>query len=85
MTFATLQSLAHEIPLAEQISTLREENNKGANIVAQIALRGNGIIMGWQTTVPPFLFKSGQVTFRDGTMQGPTPGGVLRGQRGALG
>jgi len=57
VTFAALQSMAHEIPLAEQISTMREENAKGANIVAQIALRGNGIIMGWQTTVHPFLFK----------------------------
>lgn len=57
VTFAALQSMAHEIPLAEQISTMREENSKGANIVAQIALRGNGIIMGWQTTVHPFLFK----------------------------
>jgi N-acyl-D-aspartate/D-glutamate deacylase len=57
VTFAALQSMAHEIPLAEQISTMREENSKGANIVAQIALRGNGIIMGWQTTVHPFIFK----------------------------
>ena len=57
VTFAALQSMAHEIPLDEQISTMREENSKGANIVAQIALRGNGIIMGWQTTVHPFLFK----------------------------
>ena len=57
VTFAALQSMAHEIPLAEQISTMREENDKGANIVAQIALRGNGIIMGWQTTVHPFVFK----------------------------
>ena len=29
--------------------------------------------------------KLGQVTFRDGTMQGPTPGGVVRGQRNAPG
>jgi len=26
--------------------------------------------------------KSGRVTFRDGKMQGPTPGVVLRGPRG---
>jgi N-acyl-D-amino-acid deacylase len=57
VTFTALQSAAHEMPLAEQISSMREENRKGANIIAQIALRGNGIIMGWRTTVHPFLFK----------------------------
>lgn len=57
VTFAALQSDAHETPLAEQISSMREENLKGAKIIAQIALRGNGIIMGWRTTVHPFLFK----------------------------
>ncbi len=57
VTFAALQSIAKEMPLDEQIETMRAENAKGANIVAQIALRGNGIIMAWQGTVHPFLFK----------------------------
>jgi N-acyl-D-amino-acid deacylase len=57
VTFAALQSIAKELPLEEQIETMRAENAKGANIVAQIALRGNGIIMAWQGTVHPFLFK----------------------------
>ena len=57
VTFAALQSIAKELPLDEQIATMRAENAKGANIVAQIALRGNGIIMAWQGTVHPFLFK----------------------------
>src|SRR3546814_11028754 len=35
----------------------RRQNASGANIVAQIALRGNGIIMAWQGTVHPFRFK----------------------------
>jgi N-acyl-D-amino-acid deacylase len=52
-----LQSIAKELPLDEQIATMRGENAKGANIVAQIALRGNGIIMAWQGTVHPFRFK----------------------------
>ena len=43
--------------LEEQIAATAEENAKGANIVAQIALRGNGIIMAWQGTVHPFVFK----------------------------
>ncbi|MGJ8535835.1 MAG: N-acyl-D-amino-acid deacylase family protein [Parasphingopyxis sp.] len=57
VTFAALQSIAKELPLDEQIATMRAENDNGANIVAQIALRGNGIIMAWQGTVHPFKFK----------------------------
>lgn len=57
VTFAALQSIAKELPLDEQISTMRAENDNGANIVAQIALRGNGIIMAWQGTVNPFILR----------------------------
>jgi N-acyl-D-amino-acid deacylase len=57
VTFAALQSIAKELPLEEQIETMRAENARGANIVAQIALRGNGIIMAWRGTVHPFRFK----------------------------
>lgn len=57
VTFAALQSIAKELPLDEQISEMRAQNEKGANIVAQIALRGNGIVMAWQGTVHPFRFK----------------------------
>jgi N-acyl-D-amino-acid deacylase len=58
VTFAALQSIAKEMPLDEQIATMRAENDNGANIVAQIALRGNGIIMGWRGTVHPFRFRA---------------------------
>ncbi|QGN56076.1 amidohydrolase family protein [Novosphingobium sp. Gsoil 351] len=57
VTFAALQSIAKELPLDEQIATMRKENANGANIVAQIALRGNGIVMAWRGTVHPFRFK----------------------------
>ena len=57
VTFAALQSIAKELPLEEQLSEMRRENDRGARIVAQIALRGNGIIMCWRGTVHPFLFK----------------------------
>ncbi|WP_296681121.1 amidohydrolase family protein [Novosphingobium sp.] len=56
-TFAALQSIAKEQPLDEQIANMRAENDNGANIVAQIALRGNGIIMAWQGTVHPFRLR----------------------------
>jgi N-acyl-D-aspartate/D-glutamate deacylase len=57
VTFAALQSIAKELSLDEQIAMMRAENDNGANIVAQIALRGNGIIMAWQGTVNPFAFR----------------------------
>lgn len=57
VTFAALQSIAKELPLDEQIAQMRAENDNGANIVAQIALRGNGIVMAWQGTVHPFRFR----------------------------
>ena len=57
VTFAALQSIAKELPLDEQIAEMRKQNAAGAQIVAQIALRGNGIVMAWQGTVHPFRFK----------------------------
>ncbi len=57
VTFAALQSIAKEMSLDEQIAATAEQNAKGANIVAQIALRGNGVIMAWRGTVHPFRFK----------------------------
>ena len=65
VTFAALQSIAKEMPLDEQIATMRAENDNGANIVAQIALRGNGIIMAWQGTVHPFRFRPSYVAIAD--------------------
>ena len=64
-TFAALQSIAKEMPLDEQIATMRAENDNGANIVAQIALRGNGIVMAWQGTVHPFRFRPSYIAIAD--------------------
>ena len=57
VTFSALQSVAKDLPLEEQIAMMAKENANGAKITAQIALRGNGIIMAWQGTVHPFMFK----------------------------
>ena len=65
VTFAALQSIAKELPLEEQIATMRAENDNGANIVAQIALRGNGVIMAWQGTVNPFAFRPSWQAIKD--------------------
>jgi N-acyl-D-amino-acid deacylase len=65
VTFAALQSIAKELPLEEQISEMRRENANGAHIVAQIALRGNGIVMAWQGTVHPFRFRPAWLEIMD--------------------
>ncbi|MGY6552038.1 MAG: N-acyl-D-amino-acid deacylase family protein [Erythrobacter sp.] len=65
VTFAALQSIAKEMPLDEQIAQMRAENDNGAQIVAQIALRGNGIIMAWQGTVNPFAFRPSWQAIKD--------------------
>ncbi len=57
VTFAALQSMAKDLPLAEQIAEMERQNASGANIVAQIALRGTGVVMNWRGTVHPFLFR----------------------------
>ena len=57
VTFAMLQSIAKELSLDEQVAEMERWNAAGANIVAQIAIRGNGILMAWRGTVHPFLFK----------------------------
>jgi N-acyl-D-amino-acid deacylase len=57
VTYAMLQSVAKELPWEEQMFETAKANAEGANIVAQIALRGNGILMAWRGTVHPFRFK----------------------------
>ncbi len=65
VTFAALQSPLKQLPLEEQIAEMRAQNAAGANIVAQIALRGNGVLMGWQTTFHPFSFKPAWLEIED--------------------
>ncbi|KHS45815.1 N-acyl-D-amino-acid deacylase family protein [Novosphingobium subterraneum] len=65
VTYAALQSIAKEMPLEEQIAEMRRQNAQGANIVAQIALRGNGVIMAWQGTIHPFRFRPSYVAIAD--------------------
>lgn len=65
VTFAALQSIAKEMSLDEQIAATAEQNAKGANIVAQIALRGNGVIMAWRGTLHPFMFKPSWEAMKD--------------------
>jgi N-acyl-D-amino-acid deacylase len=65
VTFAALQSLAKAIPLDQQIAEMEKQNAKGANIVAQLALRGNGIVMSWRSTIHPFVRHPAWKTIED--------------------
>lgn len=65
VTYAALQSIAKELPLEEQIAEMRRQNAQGANIVAQIALRGNGVVMAWQGTIHPFRFRPSYAAIAD--------------------
>ncbi|WP_353216029.1 D-aminoacylase [Sandarakinorhabdus sp.] len=57
VTFAMLQSIAKELPWQEQMAETAKANAAGANIVAQIAIRGTGVVMAWRGTVHPFKFR----------------------------
>lgn len=57
VSFTAGQSPLKEMTFTEQLQRMREQNDKGARIVAQVALRGIGVILGWQTTFHPFSFK----------------------------
>lgn len=65
VTFAALQSIAKEMDLDEQIATMRAENDNGANIVASIALRGNGVVMAWRGSVHPFMYRPSWLEIAD--------------------
>ncbi|MBB6228898.1 N-acyl-D-aspartate/D-glutamate deacylase [Polymorphobacter multimanifer] len=61
VTYAMLQSIAKEMSWQEQMAATEAQNAQGAHIVAQIALRGTGILMAWQGTVHPFKFRESWV------------------------
>ncbi|MEY2909225.1 MAG: hypothetical protein RLZZ602_1748, partial [Pseudomonadota bacterium] len=57
VTFTALQSPLKALAFDQQLVQMREQNAQGANIVAQISLRGTGLILGWQASFHPFSFK----------------------------
>ncbi|MEL0152427.1 MAG: amidohydrolase family protein, partial [Halieaceae bacterium] len=57
VTFAALQSPIKAMSFDDQMAQMREQNAQGANILAQISMRGTGLILGWRCTFNPFSFK----------------------------
>ncbi len=65
VSFTALQSPIKAMSFADQLASMRAENERGANLVAQISLRGTGLILGWQTTFHPFAFKPSWQRIKD--------------------
>jgi len=57
VTFTALQSPIKAMGIDDQLAKMRSQNARGANILAQIAMRGTGLILGWRTSFNPFSFK----------------------------
>ncbi len=57
VTFTALQSPIKAMSFDDQMAQMRDQNAQGANILAQISMRGTGLILGWRCTFNPFSFK----------------------------
>lgn len=57
VTFTALQSPIKSMSFDDQLTNMREQNAQGANIVAQISMRGTGLVLGWQASFHPFSLK----------------------------
>jgi len=54
VTFTALDSAIKQLPFSGQLQAMRDQNARGGNIVAQISMRGTGLILGWRATFHPF-------------------------------
>ena len=54
VTFTALDSPIKQLPFAGQLQSMRDQNARGGHIVAQISMRGTGLILGWRATFHPF-------------------------------
>ena len=65
VSFTALQSPLKALSFEDQIATMRKENAAGANIKAQVSLRGTGLVLGWRATFHPFSFKPSWLAIAD--------------------
>jgi N-acyl-D-amino-acid deacylase len=54
VAFTALESPIKGLSFAQQLAEMRAQNEVGAQIVAQISMRGTGLILGWRATFHPF-------------------------------
>lgn len=57
VTFTALQSPIKSMSFDDQLANMRLQNAQGANIMAQISMRGTGLVLGWQASFHPFSLK----------------------------
>jgi N-acyl-D-aspartate/D-glutamate deacylase len=55
VTYALLQSPMQPQKWRDMLRLTEEARDQGANVVAQIACRPTGMVLGWQSTVHPFI------------------------------
>ena len=55
VTYALLQSPVEPDKWRKMLSLTDEARKQGANVTAQIACRPTGLVLGWQSTVHPFI------------------------------
>ncbi len=65
VSFTALQSPLKALAFDEQLAAMRAENARGANLVAQVSLRGTGLVLGWQATFHPFAYKPSWLGIKD--------------------
>ena len=65
VTYALVQSPAEPEGWRRLIAMTDEANRDGANVRAQIALRGIGLVMGWQSSVHPFMARTAFAPLKD--------------------
>ena len=65
VSFTALQSPLKALSFEEQLAAMRAENAKGANIIAQISMRGTGLLLGWQASFHPFSQKPSWLAIAD--------------------
>jgi len=54
VAFTALESPIKGLSFEQQLAEMRVQNDAGAQIVAQISMRGTGLILGWRATFHPF-------------------------------
>jgi N-acyl-D-amino-acid deacylase len=54
VAFTALESPIKGLSFAQQLAEMRVQNQAGAQIIAQISMRGTGLILGWRATFHPF-------------------------------
>ncbi len=65
VTYTALQSPIKAMPFDDMLKNMREENAKGANIMAQVSMRATGLILGFQASLHPFTAKASWMAIAD--------------------